>query len=183
MNVSLLTRYSNYSYPARGLTPANRTRRSVVPEAAQTLPDSGAAARGKLFVKHNPAKPIKHVGYTELSDSWDQYTVSRFVDLIERNTGSALDAGEVMRRYDADGDGLLSMDEQTALIEGLAKSEFEDTNISREVAESIIDQLKELSGRDETRYASGIARAVRQYERLFFYESLEASDEAAVIAV
>ncbi|MDR2648722.1 MAG: hypothetical protein LBB94_03265 [Clostridiales bacterium] len=189
MNVSFLARYNNYSYPARGLAranPAQRNQAAAARDNARALPgisDNEAAARGGLFVNRYPSKLIKRVGYTELDGSWDQFAVSRFVDLIERNTGGALDAGAVMRRYDADGDGLLNMDEQTAMIKGLTKAEFEGVEVSREVAESVIEQLRELSERDETRNVSGMIMAVRQYERMFFYKNSETPEEIMVTAV
>jgi len=184
MNVSLLTRYSNYSYPARGLARIDkqpRTQAARTPETQQAAPDSGAAAR--MPVSHYSSKEIRHVGYTELNGSWDQFMLSRFVELIEQNTGTTLDAGAIMHRYDADGDGLLSADEQTAMIEGLTKAEFEHPDISRSVTESIIEQLKALSDQNEPRYAVGLLRAVRSYEMLFLYENNELPEEAAVMAV
>ena len=185
MNVSLLTKYYNYSYPARGQARAKNAHRPLnaqVLETPQAIPEAGTVTRGGMYVNHNPSKQIKRVGYTELNGSWDQFMLSRFIDLIERNTGGTLDAGAIMRKYDADGDGLLNADEQTAMIEGITKAEIDRTEISRSVTESIIEQLKALSTPDESKYAAGLLRAVRRYERLFYYENKE-TPEQAVLAV
>jgi len=185
MNVSLLTKYNGNFYPAHGLTRKNRTLRpqaGQVLEAPRDIQGNGPAANKGMSVGHYPAQ-IKRVGYTELDGSWDQFMLSRFVDLIERNTGSTLDAGAIMRKYDADGDGLLSVDEQTAMIEGLTKADIEREEISRSAAESIVEQLRELSGQNEPKYAAGLLKAVRRYERLFLYENRDTPEEAAVMAV
>ena len=181
MNVSLLTKYTNYSYPTRAaqVKPPRLPQSPQPAETAQPISDSGAAANKSAFI--NPQQ-IKRVGYTELNGSWDQFMLSRFVELIERNTGSTLDAGAIMRKYDADGDGLLNTDEQTAMIEGLTEAEIEGRKISQTAAENIIEQLKELSNQrqDEPKYATGILRAVRRYERMFFYDNRETPEELAV---
>jgi hypothetical protein len=185
MNVSLLTKYSN-SYPARGAAKANRVHNMhTTPIHHNTEINSDIPGMHKgLFVNHSPSNISKRVGYTELNGLWDQFTVSRFVDLVKRNTGNTLDAGAIMRKYDADGDGLLDMNEQTALIEGLTKAEYSGLEISRSTAESIVEQLRELlSGMDEARHTSGLQRAARMYERLFLYDNTELPEEDAVIAV
>ena len=186
MNVSLLTKYNNYSYPARSrINPVRQPRAMPVKEGVESalsgLSSMTAAHKG-LYISHHPSNYIKRAGYTELNGSWDQFAVSRFIDLLERNTGSTLDADAIMRKYDADGDGLLNPDEQTAMIEGLTKAEFEG-EISRSIAESIIEQLKELSEQNNSGRAYDMQRAVRRYERLFLYESMEVPDETAALAV
>ena len=184
MNISLLTKYNNYFFSTRGLSRANRIKpahAAPVIENSETAPNT-AAHRGS-FINHNPSRLIKRVGYTDLNGSWDQFTVSRFIELIERTTGGTLDAGAIMRKYDANGDGYLNPEEQTAMIEGLAKAENEKAKISRSVAENIIEQLKELTGKNETRFASDIQRAVRKYERLFMYENKKISEDSAELAV
>jgi len=187
MNVSLLSKYNNYSYPARGmarLNRAGRTQASAVSENTQNIiNDSTNTHKKHLENHHYPSKLAKRVGYTELNCSWDQFTVTRFVELIEKNTGNTLDAGAVMRRYDADGDGLLNMEEQTAMIEGLTSNDYEGDAISRSVAESIVEQLREMNVQNESRFVSGIQKAARRYERLFLYDGSEIPEDAAMIAV
>jgi len=186
MDISLLTRYSSYSLAARGFSRPNSAKR---PQAAapadytRTAEEHGAEVQNKRPVKDYRANQLKRVGYTELGGSWDQFMLARFVETVERSTGGTLDAGAIMRKYDADGDGLLNTDEQTAMIEGLTKSELERFEFSRAAAESIIEQLKGLSGREDTRYATGLLKAARRYERLFLYEDIGADEEAAVVAV
>ena len=184
MNISLLTKYNNYSYPARSLrvnNPVRRRQAAPATETPQAAPDSATAVNKGM--SRYTAKQVKRVGYTQLNGSWDQFMLSRFVDLLERSTGNTLDAGAIMRRYDADGDGLLNTDEQTAMIEGLTKAVAEREEISRSVAESIVEQLKDLTGRNESKYASGLLKAVRRYERLFLYENKETPEETAIMAV
>jgi len=184
MNISLFTKYSNYSFPARGLTRLNHTRHkpavSVRDAAGNTLNKIGI--NKGLFINHYYSKPLKRAGHADLN-SWDQFTVSRFVDLIERNTGSTLDASAIMRKYDTNGDGLLSIDEQTAMIEGLTKAEYGKTELSQSLMKSIVDMLKELSGQNERKDISGIQRAVRKYERLFLFENKETPEETTFMAV
>jgi len=186
MNVSLLTKYNNYSYPARTPPRINAARRAQAAQLSETqrlTPDDGTAVHNEPHIGRYPSKQIKRVGFTALNGSWDQFMLSRFIELIERNTGGTLDAGAIMRKYDADGDGLLNADEQTAMIGGLTKAEFERPDASRSVTESIIEQLKALSAQEEPKYASGLLGAVRRYERLFYYENTELPEEAAVLAV
>ena len=178
MDVSLLTRYNNYSYPAGGFT---RARQRAEAAAPLRLAENPAAVNNGAQGGQYPARQIKRVGYTELNGSWDQFMLTRFVDLVERSTGSALDAGAIMRRYDADGDGLLNIQEQTAMIEGLTKAELErgDTPLTL----SVVEQLWELTGQNEPKYAAGLPGAIRRYERLFFYEGRDIAEEDAVMAV
>ena len=186
MNVSMLTRYSNFAYPARSLFPAGNVKRAQtapLPEAAQAAPENGGAVSRNMQTGQAAARQIKRVGYTGLDGSWDQFMLSRFVELVERSTGNALDAGAIMKKYDLDGDGLLSAEEQTALIEGLTKTELGRSDISRSITESVIEQLRGLSGLNEPKYATGLLKAARRYERLFLYENKETPEEAAAIAV
>ena len=185
MNISLLAKYNSYSFPARSLTRLNRIRQNQsapVKDIKNTFNNVGAINKG-LFINHYPSKLIKRVGYTELNGNWDQFIVTRFVDLIERNTGKTLDASTIMRKYDTNGDGLLNMDEQTAMIEGLTKAEYGKAELSQSVLKSIVDMLNELSGQNERKDASSIQRAVRRYERLFLFENQEIPEENTILAV
>jgi len=182
MNISLLTKYNNYSYPAHSLAKSNRVRNTpTLPVHTNTENESVATGIHKS-INYYSTSTIKRVGYTEVNGLWDQFTVSRFVDLIQQNTGSTIDAGAIMRRYDLDGDGLLDMDEQTAMIEGLSKAEYSGEEISQSVMKSIIEQLKEMTGQ-ERKHVSEIQSVAKMYERLFLFEFLDAQEEAAKIAV
>jgi len=186
MDVSLLTKYSGYPNPAYGPGRTKYTGHARYGQPAANMPivqDIGKISGAVEQNNRNPQNLLKRVGYTELNGSWDQYMLSRFVDLIERSTGNTLDTSAIMRRYDADGDGLLNVDEQAAMIEGLTKAEFGKDEISRSVSESIVEQLKELSEEHEPKYAAGLLRAIRRYERLFLYDNKELPEEPAVLAI
>jgi len=182
MNISLLTKYNSYSYPAHSLAKSNSVRNAPALPVYKNTENESVATGIHKSINYYSTSSIKRVGYTEVNGLWDQFTVSRFVDLIQQNTGSTIDAGAIMRRYDLDGDGLLDLDEQTAMIEGLSKAEYHGEEISQSVIKSIIEQLKEMSGQ-ERKYVSELQSVAKMYERLFLFEFLDAEEEAAKIAV
>jgi len=182
MNISLLTKYNNYSYPAHSLAKSNSVRNAPVLPVYEHSGNESAVTGVHKSINYYSTSTIKRVGYTEVNGLWDQFTVSRFIDLIQQNTGSTIDAGAIMRRYDLDGDGLLDMDEQTAMIEGLSKAEYHGEEISQSVMKSIIEQLKEMTGQ-ERKHVSELQSVAKMYERLFLFEFLEEPEEVAMLAV
>jgi Leucine-rich repeat (LRR) protein len=172
-------RKGNYSAKAQ----VEETLNTPINTSESTSGVSGKYIRsiGNLFnenslkrIENSSGKPaagfMKSVGYLK-DDSWDRFTVARFVDAVSKSVGASFDVEEIMKRFDINGDGFLNRDEQTAMIEGLATGEYEKTAFSKSIAQSIVEQLKDLYVQNGQNERSRELKTIRKYENLFWYEN------------
>lgn len=120
--------------------------------------------------------------------AWDKFAVARFVDLVDKRTGGTIDADEILRRYDINGDGMLGRDEQTAMIKGLAVENRTNAggsgNAQESFQQSVVDQLKAMSRNDEHgSIETASQRNIRRYENMFWFENIEAYQEPMLLGV
>jgi hypothetical protein len=109
-------------------------------------------------------KALRRMGKTK-SDFWDRAMVARFVDLISKSSGSTLDAAAILKTYDLNGDGALSKEEQTAMIEALSR---DNPGVPEQAVAAALERLKSENLNSMIHHS--LRQAISFYESLFWYE-------------
>ncbi|MDR2750682.1 MAG: hypothetical protein LBC41_08485 [Clostridiales bacterium] len=152
---------------ARQYKPAEaRSRQGVLPseisEQTESLSLASPIAPSKIFM--NPMA-AGHVLRKTNDGSWDRSQVARYIDLVSKASGETLDAETMLKIYDLDGNGSLSLDEQTAMISAL-----EDQGITDDVSKNALDRMSDDRVKSLAVIEGRLRRAASFYESLFWFE-------------
>jgi hypothetical protein len=172
LNASISAPFSNYNKYSKPEESRIRAREEAgLPEVEMSSSNESNAALpltpAKIVMNSlRSGKALKLAGKIK-NGAWDRSQVARFVDLISKATGDTLDAASILRTYDINGDGMLSQEEQTAMIEALSKS---SSGASEQAISSALNQLKDDERAELAMIQNGLKMASSFYESLFWYE-------------
>jgi hypothetical protein len=165
--------YDNSAYMVQRAPKSKKARNAdpVLPQTARLFGTSNESSQfsyvNLLRSSLRPSKYVKRTGHSLRPDRdgvWDTFAVARFVDLVCKTTGSTLDARAILQKYDLNGDGVLSREEQSAMVEALTASERPNEVIAS--ASILNDALQN----EKFRPYAQIRQAARRYERMFWYD-------------
>ncbi|MDR3238700.1 MAG: hypothetical protein LBT44_01245 [Clostridiales bacterium] len=139
--------------------------------------DAAPVSRQKmLWSGLKPLKYVKRAGHSlrhEKNGDWDTFAVARFVDLLGKATGSTMDPHTILRRYDLNGDGVLSREEQSAMIEDLTAAANQNESLaSAGILNEALQNTRQAFAVREQNYRE---QRLRRYEHFFWYEDIPAS--------